>query len=129
MEEPQWAGEPAGNGKNTVSCPPEPRALAIRLKIGESREVELPLDKDIHIGRADPTEDVFPEIVLIDDSISRRHARILKRDGAIALEDLCSVNGTFLNGERLNPYLPKTLRDGDTVQLGTLLIGVKFQAE
>jgi hypothetical protein len=107
--------------------------LSIRLNIGEhKREVEAPLNKAIHMGRLDPASDVFPEIDLTEDGglekgVSRRHARILKREGTVVVEDLGSINGTFINGKRLAPYLPEVLSDGDSLQLGRLLIDVKLR--
>ena len=107
--------------------------LSIRLNVGDKkREVEVPLNKAIHMGRLDPASDVFPEIDLTEDNglekgVSRRHARILKREGTVVVEDLGSINGTFINGKRLAPYLPETLKDGDSLQLGRLLIEVKLQ--
>lgn len=106
--------------------------LSIRLNIGDRRrQVEVPLNKAIHMGRLDPASDVFPEIDLTEDSglekgVSRRHARILKREGTVVVEDLGSINGTFINGKRLAPYLPEMLNDGDSLQLGRLLIEVKL---
>lgn len=104
--------------------------LAIRLKISESgREIEASLSKAIHLGRLDPTSEVFPEVDLSDDSglekgVSRRHARIFKRDDIIVVEDLGSINGTFVNGKRLAPYLPEVLNDGDQLLLGNLEIDI-----
>ena len=106
--------------------------LAVRLHIGEGgREVEFPLTKAIHLGRLDPASDVFPEIDLSGDGglekgISRRHARILKREGTIVVEDLGSSNGSRLNGRRLAPYLAEALHDGDQLQLGKLLIEIEL---
>jgi pSer/pThr/pTyr-binding forkhead associated (FHA) protein len=106
--------------------------LAIRLNIGEhAREVEATLNKAIHMGRLDPASDVFPEIDLTNDNglekgVSRRHARILKREGTVVVEDLGSINGTFINGKRLAPYLPEVLHHGDQLQLGKLLIEVEM---
>jgi pSer/pThr/pTyr-binding forkhead associated (FHA) protein len=93
--------------------------LAVRLKIGENeREIEATLTKAVHLGRLDPASDVFPEIDLTNDNglekgVSRRHARILKREGTVVVEDLGSINGTFINGKRLAPYLPEVLHNGD----------------
>ena len=42
------------------------------------------------------------------------------------VEDLGSINGTFINGKRLAPYLPEALHDGDQLQLGKLLIEVEL---
>jgi hypothetical protein len=106
--------------------------LSIRLRIIESgREIEATLNKAIHMGRLDPASDVFPEIDLTNDNglekgVSRRHARILKREGTVVVEDLGSINGTFINSKRLAPYLPEVLRHGDQLQLGKLLIEVEM---
>jgi len=106
--------------------------LSIRLKIGDQeRKVEASLEKAIHMGRLDPASDVFPEIDLTKDNglekgVSRRHARILKREGTVVVEDLGSINGTFINGKRLAPYLPEVLHQGDQLQLGKLLIEIEL---
>lgn len=108
-------------------------SLAIRLKIGpKRREVEMPLNVITHLGRVDAATSVFPEVDLTDDSdashgVSRRHARILKQGGMVIVEDMGSINGTFVNGRRLDPYLPEIINDGDILCLGTLQIEVKIQ--
>jgi pSer/pThr/pTyr-binding forkhead associated (FHA) protein len=38
-----------------------------------------------------------------------------------------SANGTFLNGQRLTPYLPHVLKDGDELQMGTVKLQVVLQ--
>lgn len=107
--------------------------LSIRLRIGDDgREVEATLAKAVHLGRLDPASDVFPEVDLTSDNglekgVSRRHARILKREGTVVVEDLGSINGTFINGKRLAPYLPEALHHGDQLQLGKLLIEVHLR--
>lgn len=126
-----WVGEreeEEGEEETTDRTGP----VSIRLKIGENqRSVEASLNKALHLGRLDPTSDVFPEIDLTNDNglergVSRRHARILKREGTVVVEDLGSINGTFINGKRLAPYLPEVLHNGDQLQLGKLLIEVKL---
>lgn len=104
----------------------------ICLKIGnQSRQIETRLTKAVHLGRLDPTSDVFPEIDLTDDNglengVSRRHARISKKDSHIIIEDLGSINGTFVNGKRLAPYLGEALKSGDQLQLGNLIIEINL---
>jgi hypothetical protein len=108
-------------------------SLAIRLKIGSTqREVEMPLDVVTHLGRVDAASSVFPEIDLSNDSdpshgVSRRHARIMKQGGMVVIEDMGSINGTFINGRRLDPYLPEVIKDGDIVHLGKLQLEVKIK--
>jgi hypothetical protein len=113
----------------------DPIPQPLKLRIGDQkREIEIVLDKTLLLGRVDPTSNVFPEIDLSDygsmgKSISRRHAQISKRDGQVTIEDLASVNGTFINGKRLSPYMPEVINDGDTLHLGKLPIQIKIQQE
>lgn len=106
--------------------------LAIRLKIGTNqKELEMPLDRIIHIGRVSPASNTFPDIDLSkeigpDRTVSRRHARILKQGNKVVIEDMNSVNGTFVNGKKLDPYLPEALRDGDLLRLGRVPIKIKI---
>lgn len=62
------------------------------------------------LGRA-----VDCEVVLDDLTVSRRHARLLFRDGAWVLHDLGSTNGTTVNGTRVTRC---QLRPGDQLALG-----------
>lgn len=55
------------------------------------------------------------DVVLADDSVSRRHAQLTFRDGVWVLQDLASTNGTTVNGERVGRA---ALRAGDIVALG-----------
>jgi hypothetical protein len=125
-----WAGSDAQEDKAEGARGSGP--LAIRLIIGdEQRSVEVPLSKAVHLGRLDPTSEIFPEIDLTPDGglekgVSRRHARIHCRDNIVVIEDLGSINGTFLNGRRLTPYLSQPLQSGDRLQLGKLLMRVEL---
>ncbi|HRV96335.1 MAG TPA: FHA domain-containing protein [Anaerolineae bacterium] len=104
--------------------------LTIRLSVGlHERSIVLPVDKTIHLGRIDSALGVFPEIDFTPDgpearSVSRRHASISRTSKGILVEDLGSVTGTFVNSERLSPFLPEILDDGDELQLGKLRVSV-----
>ena len=52
---------------------------------------------------------------VMDDEISRRHARIAVLGKEIFVEDLGSKNGTFVNGAAVRRH---ALRDGDKIQVG-----------
>ncbi len=127
-----WVGDDSED-PNSVASISSAGPTTIKLVIGDrKRSIEITLDKALQMGRLDPSSDVFPEIDLADDDglgkgVSRRHARILKREGTVVAEDLGSINGTFINGKRLAPYLPETLSDGDHLQLGRLLIEIKLR--
>ena len=86
----------------------------------------FPLDRDhVLIGRRSRSQGVDPDINLSgapeDPGISHRHARLVRgADGAYALVDLGSTNGTTMNGDPapLPPDTPVTLTDGDRVHIG-----------
>jgi hypothetical protein len=107
--------------------------VSLKLSIPDSgRDVELPLTKEVNIGRLDPASASFPDIDLTSDGglekgVSRRHAKITRRGSEVFIEDLGSINGTFLNRKKLTPYLPQVLKSGDELQLGKLILRVNFQ--
>jgi hypothetical protein len=55
------------------------------------------------------------DVVRSDPSVSRRHARLIFRDGTWVLQDLDSTNGTMINGV---PVGRCALRAGDRLSLG-----------
>ncbi|MFP4344124.1 MAG: FHA domain-containing protein [Anaerolineales bacterium] len=102
--------------------------------LSSNRKVLLSAASEILFGRLDAAHGIFPEMDLtadggLENGVSRRHARVYTRDGVCYVEDLDSTNGTFLNGERLTPYLPYKLHDGDVLTLGTLQIRAHFYAK
>jgi predicted component of type VI protein secretion system len=69
------------------------------------------------IGRAEEC-DIRP----LSDEVSRRHCQVLKESDHVAVEDLGSRNGTFVNGKRIEA---KTLlHDGDRLRVGSLELTV-----
>jgi len=64
----------------------------------------------LRVGRG-----IAADVVLEDRSVSRRHAVITCRDGEVVLLDDRSLNGVWVNGERVRQA---TLRDGDAVAVG-----------
>jgi pSer/pThr/pTyr-binding forkhead associated (FHA) protein len=67
--------------------------------------------KELVLGRAATCDVVVP-----DDSVSRRHARLVVGDEGIFLEDLGSVNGTTVDGEKIRAAT--ALRIGAAFELG-----------
>jgi len=88
----------------------EGAALVVRAgggRVGES----FALDSErMTIGRR-PESDVF----LDDVTVSRDHALIVRRGGDVFLDDLGSLNGTYVNRRRIDSH---RLEDGDEVQIG-----------
>ena len=58
------------------------------------------------------------DAVLNHSSVSRRHARLTRFHGRLYIEDLNSANGTWVNGRRIQQFVPTVLAPGDTVTLG-----------
>jgi hypothetical protein len=121
--------------EETIEVPEEEVVSPVSLKLSipdSGRDVELPLAKEVNIGRLDPASASFPDIDLTSDGglekgVSRRHAKITRRGSEVFIEDLGSINGTFLNRKKLTPYLPQALKSGDELQLGRLILQVSLQ--
>jgi DNA-binding winged helix-turn-helix (wHTH) protein len=65
-------------------------------------------------------------LFLDDESVSRRHARLVINAESVVVEDLGSKNGTTLNGERLAS--PRRVDDGATIKVGSVtLVFREFQ--
>lgn len=111
------------------------KAISLEVDVTNSgRKVLLSAEREILVGRLDAAHGIFPELDLTTDGgleqgVSRRHARIYTRDGTCFAEDLDSTNGTFLNGERLTPYLPYAFQDSDELMFGTMHISVRIHSE
>ena len=96
----------------------------LTIERGESINTEFNLSsEESYIGRWDADNGIFPDVDLDahdpDAKVSRRHARIIFRNGTYAIEDLGSTNGTFVNrGRRLLPGNPQILNEGDEIIVG-----------
>lgn len=90
--------------------------LALRFISGKYQGGEFPLDEfhEIAIGRSSDLD-----MVLVEEMVSRRHARITMEQGVVSIEDLGSTNGTFVNGEKIQRA---TLHEGDRVLIGTSIL-------
>ncbi len=103
---------------------PDPNARLIEMTSG----LVFPLaeEGDTTIGRIDPVTGIHPDVDLtpVDGkrSISRRHARIRREDdgGFSVIEDVGTMNGTFVKGVRLTAGEPHPLADSDIVIFGTI---------
>ena len=60
------------------------------------------------------------DMVINEQSISRRHVKFSRENGRICMTDLNSTNGTFKNGMRLLPNTSEILEAGDEIRLGKL---------
>jgi hypothetical protein len=91
---------------------------------GGRKGQEFPLeDGNNLVGRWDPETGSFPEVDLDADDpeakISRKHALIRIDAGKITIEDIGSLNGTYVNRQpRLSPGSPAEIKSGDEVIIG-----------
>jgi pSer/pThr/pTyr-binding forkhead associated (FHA) protein len=96
------------------------------------RQVVLPLGDRLEIGRSDPRRDFRPDLDLSQDGgaeagVSRHHAAIVQTAQGLALMDLDSVNGTWVNSYRIPPRLPFAVDNGDELKLGELVIHLFYE--
>lgn len=94
-------------------------------------ELHLAAGEETAVGRRDPVTGIEPDIDLtpIDSqrSISRRHATIFRRGGKFYVrEEIGTMNGTFINDERIQTGVPVEFTDGDEVRFG--LVKTVFHA-
>lgn len=83
------------------------------------------------IGRVDPASGSFPDIDLVpfggeEGGVSRRHAQITRSDNLYFIEDLNSVNYTFVNKQKIALGVAHPLQDGDEIRLGRVLLRFKI---
>lgn len=119
--------------KRTEEEPSEstlPNRLRFNLTDG-SLITEIPLDVEMLVGRRPRTSDpsVSVDLEAFDGQgkgVSRVHAMIVVLRDKIMLQDLQSINGTQIDGERLAPLKKYPLIDGANLTFGTLSIIVTF---
>jgi hypothetical protein len=92
------------------------RAFALRFISGKYQGGEYPLVSagELVIGRSSDLD-----MVLIEDMVSRKHAKLTLAPDQITIADLRSTNGTFVNGEKVRPAL---LKEGDRILIGTSIL-------
>jgi len=93
---------------------------ALRFISGKYQGGEFPLrpNREIIIGRSSDLD-----MVLVEDMVSRKHAKITTDDHVVTIQDLGSTNGTFVNGEKVRKA---DLKDGDRILIGTSIIKIVF---
>ena len=128
--------EASGGVTDTVPTPPTPVPVSVPTpSAGTVQNAQLTILRggmvgkvfplqvgDNLIGRWDPDSGSFPEVDMEHDDpearISRKHALIRVSD-KITIEDIGSLNGTFVNrGRRLEPGSPAEVKDGDEIIVG-----------
>jgi hypothetical protein len=131
VPEPPLAQAPTGEMSAAAAAPvstPEASAAPFKAKLSiirggrRGQEFELESGNNL-VGRWDPETGAFPEVDLDADDpeakVSRKHALIRIDPGKITIEDIGSLNGTYVNRQpRLQPGNPLDLKDGDEIIIG-----------
>jgi pSer/pThr/pTyr-binding forkhead associated (FHA) protein len=92
------------------------------LKFGDSVLKEMQVGrKEVSIGRSPNSG-----LVIDNPAVSNRHAGVFRENERLVLEDFGSLNGTFVNGQRVKMV---TLNEGDTVTIGKHTIVVADSRE
>ncbi len=117
-EESQAPEMPTADGPQERTTGPEKLVHDL-----SSIEFFISASEETSVGRRDPVTGIHPDIDLTpadsQRSISRRHAKIFRRDGRFYVrEEIGTMNGTFVNGERVETGLPVEFKDGDEVRFG-----------
>ena len=85
--------------------------MTAKLSLDNGKEIILK-DQESIIGR-----DEFCDICFDDKLISKRHCRIINKDGRFIIEDLNSLNGTYTNSLRIDK---EYLHNGDVIRIGSV---------
>jgi hypothetical protein len=121
---PDTAAEPEPATAPTAAAGGAPFKAKLSVVRGGRKGQEFPLeDGNNLVGRWDPETGSFPEVDLDADDpeakISRKHALLRIEGGKITIEDIGSLNGTYVNRQpRLSPGSPVEIKSGDEVIIG-----------
>ncbi len=94
--------------------------ITIRQEAGAARTVDLAGAEALIGKHADC------QVVLADPKVSRRHARVVEREGRLFVEDLGSTNGTRVAGRTVKGEMP--LEEGAEVEIGPFWVSVSRSA-
>jgi len=90
--------------------------IHIQEKGGEQRRMVFN-KPEVTIGRVQGNDIVLPK-----GNVSKRHARIVLKDGKFIIVDLKSTNGTYVNGRKITS--PLVVKDSDKIYIGDFIVGV-----
>src|SRR5689334_19710329 len=95
--------------------------VVITEKGGEQQRKEFD-QGEVTIGRVQGNDIVLPK-----GNVSKRHSRIVLKDGKYILVDLKSTNGTYVNGRKITS--PLVIKSTDKIYIGDYIMGVDESGE
>ncbi|MCW2941040.1 MAG: domain containing protein [Actinomycetia bacterium] len=113
LEADQQPDAPSADQFAVEALPPGTALLVVQR--GPNAGSRFLLDKDRTSAGRHPESDIF----LDDVTVSRRHAEFFRRGTAFSVRDVGSLNGTYVNRERIDEA---SLSGGDEVQIGKFRI-------
>ena len=108
----------ATDEQGAINALPAGSALLIA-HAGPNAGARFLLDATVTMAGRHPEADIF----LDDVTVSRRHVQFFKVDGGFELTDAGSLNGTYVNGDRVDSV---RLRTGNEVQIGKFRLTYYF---
>ncbi|MCC6987642.1 MAG: cyclic nucleotide-binding domain-containing protein [Acidobacteria bacterium] len=106
-----------------AAAEPAPTSWQARLEITDGTMIALPDLDVIAVGRVDPRAGITPDVDLTpvdpEKTVGRRHARLVRRDGALFVaEDKPTANGTFVDDVRVEPAQEVEVHEGAALRFG-----------
>src|SRR5262245_16294136 len=77
---------------------------------------------EINVGRVQGNDLMLPK-----GNVSKRHARLLYRDGRFIVTDLKSTNGTYVNGRKIAQAT--IVREGDKIYIGDFVLRIELSGD
>lgn len=138
-----------GSLLNSVRVPPEPgqeailyrpiqhwetrahypkSAVTFKVK-GFDEVLQVILNTELILGRSSSSGEVDVDLNAYggnEKGVSRRHAKMIRKDDLIMITDLGSANNTYINGQKVAVEEERIVRDGDELRLGRLIMNVNF---
>jgi pilus assembly protein CpaF len=95
-------------------------SIVVNEKGGEQKRLEF--DKpEVTIGRVQGNDIILPK-----GNVSKRHSRIVLKDGKFIIVDLKSTNGTYVNGRKITS--PLVVKSSDKIYIGDFILSIEEQA-
>jgi hypothetical protein len=107
------------------SAPPPPPVVvaSARLVATNGQSYQLAGKSVFAIGREDAVSGIYPDVDTtasggFEGGVGRKHAEVVQQGAQWLLKDLNSVNGTWVNNQKLAPNATQPLQSGDQIRLG-----------
>jgi CRP-like cAMP-binding protein len=120
-----------GSLETTQDAPNEKEGRYRLVDVTTGAEFYFSKADETTIGRIDPVTGILPDIDLTsvdaNRSVSRRHAKIIRSGNEFCvLEEVGTVNGTYVNDQRIPTGAPVMIHNGDAIKIGLISMKAVF---